>query len=55
MAGLDQANISTILDTLGIKPVNYGATSGSSEGWIKTTGPELTSFSPVNGQPIAKY
>ena len=54
MTGLDQASISAILDTLGIKPVNPGATSGSSKGWIETSGPELTSFSPINGEPIAK-
>lgn len=52
--GLDQESITNILNTLGIKPVNFGATSGSSQGWIETTGPELISYSPINGQPIAK-
>jgi len=51
---LDQAEITHILETLGIKPVNYGATSGSSKGWVETSGPELTSFSPIDGRSIAK-
>jgi aldehyde dehydrogenase (NAD+) len=39
---------------LGIKDLNYGASTGTSQGWIRTSGPELTSFSPIDGQPIAK-
>ncbi len=42
------------LKELGIKEVNYGATNGSSNGWIKTTGKELVSYSPIDGKPIAK-
>ena len=42
------------LERLGIKDVNYGATDGSSKGWIKTTGEELVSYSPIDGKPIAK-
>lgn len=42
------------LRRLGIKDVNYGATDGSSGGWIKTTGEELVSYSPIDGKPIAK-
>jgi len=42
------------LKRLGIEEVNYGATDGSSDGWIKTTGEELVSYSPVDGKPIAK-
>ena len=38
---------------LGIKEINYGATTGSSKGWIKTTGKDLVSFSPIDGKPIA--
>ncbi|MEH0023076.1 MAG: aldehyde dehydrogenase family protein [Desulfobacter sp.] len=53
-SGLDKESIKGILETLGIKPVNSGATSGGSRGWIETTGPEITSFSPINGEPIAK-
>lgn len=43
-----------ILNTLGIKDVNYGATTGKSNGWIKTGGQELISYSPIDGKPIAK-
>lgn len=41
------------LDKLGIKAVNYGATTGSSDGWLKTGGGELVSVSPIDGKPIA--
>jgi aldehyde dehydrogenase (NAD+) len=39
------------LKTLGIDTTNYGATTG--EGWIKTTGQPLASYSPIDGQVIA--
>ena len=56
--GLAQSTINDILHTLGIIPMdagaNPGATSGSSAGWIETEGPELVSYSPVNGQPLAR-
>ena len=42
------------LKELGIKEVNYGASLGNSDGWIKTSGKELTSYSPIDGKPIAK-
>ncbi len=42
------------LDQLGIKAVNYGATTGDSDGWIETQGEELISYSPIDGKPIAK-
>ncbi|HMA61384.1 MAG TPA: aldehyde dehydrogenase family protein [bacterium] len=42
------------LETLGIKEVNYGASTGGSDGWIKTSGDELISRSPINDEPIAK-
>lgn len=42
------------LEELGIKEVNYGATLGNSDGWIKTKGKELVSYSPIDGKPIAK-
>ena len=51
---LDQTDISDILKDLGIEPVNFGATTGATNGWIKTKGKELTSFSPIDGSPIAK-
>ncbi|MBU0710307.1 aldehyde dehydrogenase family protein [bacterium] len=42
------------LKELGIKEVNYGASLGNSDGWIKTKGKELLSYSPIDGKPIAK-
>jgi len=42
------------LDTLNIKEVNYGASTGGKDGWIQTGGEELTSYSPIDGKPIAK-
>jgi len=42
-----------ILKKLGIKDVNYGATNGRTDGWIKTTGKELISYSPIDGKPLA--
>ncbi len=42
------------LTKLGIKDINYGATTGSSQGWIKTSGKELVSISPIDGKPIAR-
>jgi aldehyde dehydrogenase (NAD+) len=42
------------LKELGIKDVNHGATLGNSDGWLKTRGKELVSYSPIDGNPIAK-
>ena len=42
-----------LLSSLGIKEINYGATTGLSNGWVKTTGKELQSISPVDGKVIA--
>jgi aldehyde dehydrogenase (NAD+) len=42
------------LTKLGIKEINYGATTGESHGWIKTSGQELVSISPIDGRPIAR-
>ncbi|MCK4639696.1 MAG: aldehyde dehydrogenase family protein, partial [Candidatus Marinimicrobia bacterium] len=42
------------LKELGIEEVNYGATLGNSDGWLKTGGKELVSYSPIDGKPIAK-
>ncbi|WP_321494602.1 aldehyde dehydrogenase family protein [uncultured Desulfobacter sp.] len=47
------AEVKQILDALGIKSVNYGATTGGSKGWIETKGKALVSYSPINGKPIA--
>ncbi|MGI6393507.1 MAG: aldehyde dehydrogenase family protein [bacterium] len=50
---MNQSKNQKLLSTLGIKEVNYGATTGSTNGWIKTTGKELQSFSPIDGKLIA--
>ncbi|MBN2602341.1 MAG: aldehyde dehydrogenase family protein [Candidatus Marinimicrobia bacterium] len=42
------------LKELGIEELNYGASLGNSDGWIKTNGKELVSYSPIDGKPIAK-
>ncbi len=42
-----------ILNTLGIKEVNHGATLGTSDGWLKTSGDEIVSVSPIDGKQIA--
>ena len=38
---------------LGIKEVNSGASTGTEKGWLKTTGEKITSYSPIDGKPIA--
>ena len=43
-----------VLAELGIKEVNSGAGTGSRNGWRRTTGAELVSFSPVDGRPLAR-
>ncbi len=43
----------TFVSELGIREVNYGATVGTSKGWIKTGGEKLVSYSPIDGKPIA--
>ncbi|MDO8943615.1 MAG: aldehyde dehydrogenase family protein, partial [Desulfobacterales bacterium] len=42
------------LAKLGIGEVNSGATTGGSNGRLKTVGRELVSISPIDGKPIAK-
>jgi len=42
------------LDKLNIQEVNYGASTGGKDGWIKTGGEEIVSYSPIDGEPIAK-
>jgi len=42
-----------VLDTLGIRPVSSGAGDGTTSGWLEVSGPELTSFSPIDGRSIA--
>lgn len=50
---MKNAEVETILKDLGIEKKNFGATTGSSTGWIKTGGKELVSYSPIDGAPIA--
>ncbi len=40
-----------ILQKLGVADVNPGASTGT---WLETKGPELVSFNPTDGRPIAK-
>jgi aldehyde dehydrogenase (NAD+) len=42
------------LHELGVGEVNYGATTGASNGWVKTGGKELIGISPIDGRPIAR-
>jgi aldehyde dehydrogenase (NAD+) len=42
-----------LLDSLGVRPVNSGASSGTTDGWRDVSGTELTSFSPIDGSPLA--
>ena len=43
-----------ILDRLGLAPINSGATTGGTSGWLTTGGEMLTSGSPIDGQPLAR-
>lgn len=43
-----------ILRHFGFHDTIYGATTGSSKGWIKTAGKELPCYSPIDGTLIAK-
>lgn len=45
--------IQSLLRDLGIKDENSGATTGASDGWLKTSGKKLISYSPIDGAPIA--
>ncbi len=42
-----------VLKELGIEDVNYGACVGLNNQWIKTNGEKITSYSPIDGQPLA--
>ncbi len=48
----DKYGIKKSLERLGIKPENLGASTGQE--WIDTNGPWLESYSPADGQLIAK-
>ena len=48
---MSSASILDPLAALGVLPVNHGASTGS---WLETRGPELVSFNPSTGEPIAR-
>ena len=50
---MNRQMVQDVLDELGIAAENNGASIGGSQGWIKTDGPVLTSYSPIDGQPLA--
>jgi aldehyde dehydrogenase (NAD+) len=43
-----------LLKSFGIREVNPGATTGGTDGWISTGGAPMTSYSPIDGRPIAQ-
>jgi aldehyde dehydrogenase (NAD+) len=49
---MEKKELSRILKTLGIKLVNEGVSTGNR--WIKSTGKEIKSYSPVDGNLIAR-
>ncbi len=48
-----EENMKETLKNLGIQEINYGLCSGSENNWIPTEGPIITSYSPINGEPLA--
>jgi len=50
---MDRQKIKSVFEELGIKKTNHGATSGASDGWLKTSGKKLNSFSPIDGNLLA--
>ena len=51
---MKKSTIDRTLSELGIKPENFGAGSGSTNGVIETKGNSLVSYSPIDGRPLAK-
>src|SRR3954470_8095726 len=49
---MEKSDLKTVLNSLGIKTVNAGVSTGTK--WIRTTGPVLASYSPVDGALIGK-
>ena len=49
---MEKSDLKKVLAELGIKPVNAGVSTGTK--WIKTGGPVLSSYSPVDGVLIGK-
>ena len=52
VATKDKFGIEKMLDQLGIKELNSGASTGTQ--WLETSGGELDSYSPADGQLISK-
>jgi len=50
---MDTLTTKNLFERLGLKVKNDGATTGSSRGWLKTTGKELPCVSPIDGKVIA--
>ncbi|MCG8531188.1 MAG: aldehyde dehydrogenase family protein, partial [Desulfovibrionales bacterium] len=50
---MDRRMVDSVLGDLGIAAENNGASLGGSRGWIETSGPVLTSYSPIDGKPLA--
>ncbi len=48
------SRITSLLQRLGIKETNPGATTGAVNGWLNTSGTPLVSCSPIDGKPIAR-
>ncbi len=51
---MEKEKIIEILQSLGINETNSGATTGGEKGWITSNCHELVSYSPMDGQPIAR-
>ena len=50
----ESRKVASLLEKLGIRPVNFGACSGP-DGWIEDErGIELVSYNPTTGEPIAR-
>lgn len=50
---MDKDKIKEVLTELKIESRNSGACTGGSAGWLETSGREIVSISPIDGQPIA--
>lgn len=49
---MKEQTIEQVFTELGIEKKNPGAGTGSSDGWINTSGKDLVSYSPVNGEVL---
>ncbi len=50
---MNRKYVENVLAELGIAAENNGASLGGTKGWIETSGPLLTSYSPIDGTPLA--